>query len=212
MMADTTVIELLQALRTDVEAMREDLGSRMGAVEERMGGLENRMEAVEERIEGLENRMGAIEERIGGLENRMGAVEERIGGLENRMGGLENRMGAVETSISRTAKMQYNSGVGRHEALQKVPNGEGEVPGNDIFPSTLNHLLVAGNERLPGTGDLNTWTKMKSRRLLHFYGAEEGYDTESENEYTPTARSMRNRVARELGVSQTQINLAVLAL
>jgi len=191
MMADTTVIELLQALRTDVEAMREDLGSRMGAVEERMGGLENRMEAVEERIEGLENRMGAIEERIGGL---------------------ENRMGAVETSISRTAKMQYNSGVGRHEALQKVPNGEGEVPGNDIFPSTLNHLLVAGNERLPGTGDLNTWTKMKSRRLLHFYGAEEGYDTESENEYTPTARSMRNRVARELGVSQTQINLAVLAL
>lgn len=77
------------------------------------------------------------------------------------------------------------------------------------FPPTLECLLVAGNENLP-SGAPNTWNESKSLRLLHFYGEDEDTDTEDDN--NDRSRTRRLRLARKIGVTQPQLNFAMLSL
>ncbi len=77
------------------------------------------------------------------------------------------------------------------------------------FPPTLECLLVAGNERLP-SGAENSWSKSKSLSLLRFYGEEEDTDTEDDNNVR--SRNRRLRLARKIGVTQSQLNFAQLTL
>lgn len=106
-----------------------------------------------------------------------------------------------------TAK-QKNSTAGRDDNLSLVPNINGMVPDLD-FPSSINAILVAGNEVLPN-GIRNDWNKMKSIALLQFYG--ENDDTDNEDEYSVTSRARRLRLAKAIGVTQTQLNFAQLTL
>jgi hypothetical protein len=110
--------------------------------------------------------------------------------------------------------LMKNSLKTRSEALEIIPNREGTLPDATFFPATLtlNHLLVAGNERLPVTGEVNSWSKYKSVRLLNFYDAGEGYNSETDNEYSGTARASRLRLAKVLGVSASQIQQCSLSL
>jgi hypothetical protein len=109
--------------------------------------------------------------------------------------------------------IQNNSLLGRDESLKEIPNNDGLLPANAVppveFPLTLQSLLVAGNELLPDR-TLNTWNKMKSIKLLRFYG--EDADTDTENEYSPSSRARRLRIAKKIGISQSQLNFAQLAL
>ena len=127
---------------------------------------------------------------------------------------LTARVGELSQSVRRMESFQRNSLKSGHETLEKIPNREGVFPEENIFPSTLtlNHLLVAGNELIPVTGEVNTWNKSKSIRLLDFYDAGEGYNSETENEYSPTARTSRLRLAKVLGISSLQIQQCSLSL
>jgi len=167
--------------------------------------LTERLTAVEESLDEVKGRLTAVE-------GRLTAVEGRLTAVEGRLTAVEGSLTAVEGGLERMRTLQANSCVSRSEALARVPDVHGELPPIEMFPPTLNHLLVAGSERLPGTGEVNVWNKAKSRWLLAYYGADEGYDSETDNEHTPTARSMRFRIARVLGVTQAQLQLASLSL
>ncbi len=102
--------------------------------------------------------------------------------------------------------------MSRQERLQEVPRvDDGILPSqqNVAFPATLERLLVSGNESLP-SGQQNDWNKNKSIALLQFYGEQDETDTEEEDNSRSLAR--RLRLARKLGVSQTQLNFAQLTL
>ena len=72
-------------------------------------------------------------------------------------------------------------------------------------------LLVAGNENLPN-GQPNPWNKVKSRALLQFYGEDDGYESDPNNEYTAKSSARRLRVAKALGITRAQLNFAQLDL
>ena len=153
-----------------------------------------------------------LTERLTAVEESLDEVKERLTAVEGSVDEVKERLTVVEGGLERMRTLQANSCVSRSEALARVPDVHGELPPIDMFPPTLNHLLVAGSERLPGTGEVNVWNKAKSRWLLAYYGADEGYDSETDNEHTPTARSMRFRIARVLGVTQAQLQIASLSL
>ena len=87
-------------------------------------------------------------------------------------------------------------------------DGDGVLPDVE-FPQSLEVLLVAGNEALP-SGPLNSWNKKKSMALLRFYGEQD--DTDNEDENTSRSRHRRLRLARKIGVTQTQLNFGQLTL
>jgi hypothetical protein len=144
------------------------------------------------------------------LISRLDGIDTRLDGIDTRLDGIDTRLDGIEASQARSLALQKNSLKGRTEALCKVPNAHGIIP--DIpFPPTISHLVVAGNERLP-LGHRNTWTKSQSIDLLRFYEAEDVYDSETENEYTPTARSSRLKLAKVIGISSMQYQQAVASL
>lgn len=77
------------------------------------------------------------------------------------------------------------------------------------YPSSLEAFLVAGNESLP-SGGVNAWNKERSLALLRFYGEEEHTDTKEEN--NERSRARRLKLARKLGITNTQLNFAQLSL
>lgn len=107
-----------------------------------------------------------------------------------------------------SAAKQKNASAGRDDKLTLVPHINGMLP-NIEFPSSINSILVAGNETLPD-GSRNNWNKMKSIRLLQFYGEDD--DTDNESEYSAKSRARRLRLAKAIGISQTQLNFAQLSL
>jgi len=52
----------------------------------------------------------------------------------------------------------------------------------------------------------------KSLQLLRDYGGAEGYESESADEHTDKSRARRLRVAKCIGVTNTQLNFAQLTL
>jgi hypothetical protein len=159
----------------------------------------------------LISRLDVIDTRLDGIDTRLDGIDTRLDGIDTRLDGIDTRLDGIEASQARSLALQKNSLKGRTEALCKVPNAHGIIP--DIpFPPTLSHLVVAGNERMP-LGPRNTWTKSQSiDYLLRFYEAEDVYDSETENEYTPTARSSRLKLAKVIGISSMQYQQAVASL
>ena len=137
-------------------------------------------------------------------------LEERMNTrFDARFDAMETRIDILDNMVRRQSALQSNSTKNRSELLEIVPRLDGENPqivGID-YPPTLNHLLVAGNERTP-LGDMNTWSKYKSKALLDFYGADDGYDSESMVENTPTARIRRLKLAKIIGITPQQIQTA----
>ena len=84
---------------------------------------------------------------------------------------------------------------------------DGALP--PLFPANLMSILVAGNESLPN-GENNTWNKSKSITLLRFYG--ENDDTDNEDENSSSSRARRLRVAKKIGLTQTQLNFSQMTL
>jgi hypothetical protein len=99
---------------------------------------------------------------------------------------------------------------GRNDRLQKVPLLDGSFPTGE-FPETLAQLLVAGNERLPD-GTPNSWNATKSRILLLQYDPDTESDGEELQELSGRSRDRRLRLARAIGVTQSQLNFGQLAL
>ena len=141
-------------------------------------------------------------------------VIQQLGALTNKVDVLEGKVDSIQMKQEQMHALQQNSLKSRQEALIEVPNQQGYLPSvmNVEFPLSLNHLLVAGNERLPTTNEINSWNKRKSQILLAFYGASEGYESETDNEYSSTARSTRFKLAKVLGISSVQLQQAAASL
>jgi hypothetical protein len=140
-----------------------------------------------------------------------GLLAEALAPINQRLDGIDQRLDGIETGQKRLAVFQMNSLKTRSEPLEILPNQMGQLPTTD-YPESISHLLVAGNERLPTTGLVNTWNKRKSRALLAFYNASDNYDSETDNEYSDTARSTRLKLCKVLGVTAQQIQQVSLTL
>ena len=108
----------------------------------------------------------------------------------------------------------HNSKLGRTERLHELPRDvDGALPSAQVppldFPSTLECLLVAGNETLPSGGN-NSWNKKKTIHLLRFYGEDE--ETDNEDEHSSASRTRRLRLSRKLGISLAQLNFGLLQM
>ena len=131
----------------------------------------------------------------------LGTMTEKVTALDEKVTTLQHRQ-------DRTDARAFNGQIGRSEHLARVPLTDGTYPVAE-FPETIANLLVAGNEKLPDGRD-NTWNKQKSRALLAIFGDESGNDTDRED--GPTSRRQRIKVAKIMGVTQTQLNFAQLTL
>ncbi|KJE92916.1 hypothetical protein CAOG_03798 [Capsaspora owczarzaki ATCC 30864] len=202
-----------------MEAFTEAIITQITALlDQRIGTLEK---SIDERIGILEK---SIDKRIGAIDNKL----ERLMCLHanSQLGRAEpirlvpNKEGQLpDGTITVDIKPKLRSTINSAEASDEKP---GYVKMPVTIPPTVESLLVAGNERLAveqpegGRGRIaNTWNKDKSQALLKFYGEvdEESEDeNDPENDYTVTSRSRRIRVARALGITQTQLNLCQLSL
>ena len=117
----------------------------------------------------------------------------------------------MKASHDRSETLRLNSLLAGTDKLFILPNVAGFKPDATIaYPSCLNCLLVSGDSSLPGTDEINTWNKAKTKKLLAFYGIvdDEDQDTDTEDEYTVSSRRLRIKLARDLGVSHAQIQQA----
>lgn len=107
------------------------------------------------------------------------------------------------------AKME-NGTKGRTEALTRVPKRDGsDVNPNVEYLQCVEQLLVAGNERL-SSGDVNGWNSDKSLLLIREY--DPGYDTDGIDSEDKKSRRRCMVLAKHLGVSSAQLNLAQINL
>jgi hypothetical protein len=175
---------------------------------------ENLRAFLQEMLQPVIDSVQRLTDRVDGFTDRVDGLTDRVDGLTDRVDGLTETVQEMRAQGMRMECLIKNSLKSPNEALEIVPNREGNFPDATLFPPTLtiNHLLVAGNERIPATGEVNTWSKSKSVRLLDFYDAGDGYNSETENEYTPTANASRLRLAKVLGVSASQIQQCSLSL
>jgi hypothetical protein len=95
--------------------------------------------------------------------------------------------------------------------LLQVANRDGVTPAerNVAYPINIHSLMVSGTEILPD-GTPNLWNKRHSIALLRFYGEDDA--TDNEEEASTSSRNRRLRVARMIGVTNTQINMALLTM
>ncbi len=121
---------------------------------------------------------------------------------------IKDQLDRTCTQVSILAAKQHNSSVSRSEGLRKVPLPGGAVPPVD-FPTCIMELVVAGDEKLPD-GTKNTWNHKKSKALLQAYGEDSGTESDPDGEQSETAQRARWKVARCLGVTQVQLNFALL--
>ena len=139
---------------------------------------------------------------------------DRFGALETRMGALETRMGVLETRMGKMEAREHNSRLSAMDTLCQVPRDDGQFPRDRgvEFPQHLAALCVAGNEITAGERHMvHYWNRSKSKALLLFYGEgdETDVDTADASEAAlQSSRRRRLRVARKIGVSETQIAAA----
>ena len=117
----------------------------------------------------------------------------------------------LKRGLDQVAVRQRNSTLGREERLEKVPNRLGFLPSDDIYPETIMHLVVAGNEKLPNNST-NNWNKTKGKNLLLFYEEDDDQSDGEQDEYSETSRARRLKVARAIGVTRQQLNFCQLTL
>jgi len=85
--------------------LREEIGTALKPVEQRLDRVEQRMDGLDQRMDGLDNRMGAVEERMDGLDNRMGGLDQRMGGIGSRMITLEGDIREIKLTVHQTNDM-----------------------------------------------------------------------------------------------------------
>ena len=137
--------------------------------------------------------------------------------LQTDLGKVQTDLGKVQTDLSAVAistkilhaKMD-NAAKGRTELLTRVPKQDGSHVGPNVeYLGCIEQLLVAGNETLP-SGNKNSWNSDKSLALIREY--DEGYDTDGYGNEEKKSRRRRMVLAKHLGVSSSQLNLAQINL
>eukprot|EP01041_Mallomonas_annulata_P015296 gene15296-32398_t len=124
---------------------------------------------------------------------------------------LTDKIDRMEQSQNISEAKRQNSSKGRSEALTPVPLMSGQFPNGFEFPPTIAHLLVSGNETLPGGTVKNSWNNTKSTALLKAYGENsDGENSDTEDGFT--ARRRRMKVAKAIGVTTSQINMYMSSL
>ena len=156
----------------------------------------------------MTEKVTALDEKVTALDEKVTALDEKVTALDEKVTALDEKVTTLQHRQDRTDARAFNGQIGRSEHLARVPLTDGTYPVAE-FPETIANLLVAGNEKLPDGRD-NTWNKQKSRALLAIFGDESGNDTDRED--GPTSRRQRIKVAKIMGVTQTQLNFAQLTL
>ena len=203
-MEPNNLLQLTAALQPILDAALQPILNALGALDEKVAGLDKRVAGLDERVAGLDKRVAGLDERVAGLDEKVQVLDTKLTGLQ------------MHLKISDAKAI--NAQIGRSETLLRVSLNDGSypiIPGSKTqenvigrfveYPTTISHLLVAGNETLPD-GGFNNWNKMKSSMLLQAFGEESDNDTDRED--GPTSRRRRLKVAKLLGVTKTQLNFA----
>ena len=173
----------------------------LGTMNDKFVALDEKVTALDEKVTALDEKVTALDEKVMALDEKVTALDEKVTALDEKVTGLQHRQDRIDARA-------FNAQVGRSENLAWVPLNDGTFPVAE-FPETIANLLVAGNEKLPDGRD-NTWNKRKGRALLAAFGDDSDNDTDRED--GPTSRRQRIKVAKIMGVTQTQLNFAQLTL
>ena len=152
----------------------------------------------------------SLDQNLTALAEKVTALDEKVTTLDEKVTALDEKVTTLGYRQDRADAKALNSQMGMTEHLRPIPSTNDEIT-EDCFPVTIAHLLVAGVETLP-TGHVNTWNKAKSRRLLAAFGEEDSGNDSDGGEHGATSRRLRIRVAKLMGVTQTQLNFAQLTL
>ena len=135
-------------------------------------------------------------------------IHEQLTKLQTDLETVKTDLSAVAISNKVLLAKMENSTKGRTETLTHVPKPDGSEVSVEYL-GCIEQLLVAGNEALP-SGPRNTWNSEKSLALIREY--DEGYATDGVGDEDKKSRRRRMVLAKHLGVSSSQLNLAQINL
>lgn len=144
---------------------------------------------------------------------RLDTMDARLHTMDVRLDRMEKQLTVMEKRQMVTEALQANGRAGLHDKLMKVPLRDGTEP--DIFPATLGALAVGGSELAAGTGTAANWNRDLSLRLILMY--DPNYETEAEalpedaQRVERSSRRRRLRLAKQIGVSPPQLQMALVA-
>ncbi len=73
------MVEMMEAIERKIDKVGEDLGNRIGGLEERMDRLEERMDRLEERMDRLEQEVSEIKEGQKTMNDRLDTLASMYG-------------------------------------------------------------------------------------------------------------------------------------
>ena len=167
---------------------------------ERLNDIENNQRDNHHQIIVLFNDM---KEEIKEIKEEIIEMKEEIKEMKEEINTLKVEIKEIDINGRILSAKFANSSIGRDEEIQLVPLPDGTLPLRDLYPISIQVLLVAGNEKAPGGGD-NNWNADKSEKLLHHYSQDVPPGSPS--------RDLRLMVAKCIGVTRTQLNWAQLSL
>lgn len=98
---DTLRTEIGKQIETGMETIENRLSSRIGALEERLAGLDiDQVMKALERLGAFEASLETIQKQMGTLESSLGRFEERFVGVEKTVETFSGRMGTLEQAVS----------------------------------------------------------------------------------------------------------------
>jgi chromosome segregation ATPase len=80
------MVEMMEAIERKIDKVGEDLGNRIGGLEERMDRLEERMDRLEERMDRLEERMDRLEQEVSEIKEGQKTMNDRLDTLASMYG------------------------------------------------------------------------------------------------------------------------------
>ncbi len=85
----------LQPIKDDIRDLKidvENMDTRLGEVEVRLGDMDTRLGEVEVRLGDMDTRLGEVEVRLGDMDTRLGEVEVRLGEVDTHLGELDTQV------------------------------------------------------------------------------------------------------------------------
>ncbi|KAG2423832.1 hypothetical protein HXX76_014992 [Chlamydomonas incerta] len=159
----------------------------------------------------LEDALKPVKDELAVISSKFAALSTKVEDLSTTVEDISTKLDKTMITVDILDAKQQNAAAARSDRLQLVPRPDGAMPTVD-FPESLQQLLVAGNEPLPG-GQRNTWNKSKTKALLRQYGDASETDDETDgDEFSSRSQAQRLKLARLLGVTSTQLNFAQLTL